>query len=384
MTLKNTGNIIPEGVEAEVLKYLTFEDLNHQDVFKGNLMIPEKSIYQYMGETDFDEPIRFIFRNFDNAGVDDGVRLENIKALMKNKNFVHDLEKSNAIMKLVYSYPCHADFMFLNSNDGLAEVEFLDWLETQRDCPEKDFLLACGNDLNALLSRGCQIFDGSTSTYPYHDMLPTALADTFQQLIKRGDQHAADVFDLLMSNEIISDWFSLDVWSFDLSITGQSKVFFKDSFFGHWREHPDYLIDVFVENDRVDILNECLKELQGQTLYEFYDRTVSRVLRHFKEDPGGAFKMAKDLITENLQIVKNSTPIEVWDDDCYETKELRVVLLTTIVSYGEKYQLASLLEFMFAEYQKAGIVIRKDEALGLAARLRNHEYDQFFLDNLHD
>ncbi|KAI2507312.1 hypothetical protein MHU86_7148 [Fragilaria crotonensis] len=187
--MKNTDTIIPEGVEAEVLKYLKFEDLNHQDVFTGNLIFSEKSIYQYMGETNFDEPIRYIFRDFDSAGVDDGVRLENIKALMKNKNFKLFLDKSNAVVKLVLSFPHHDYFTFLDDDD-IFDM-FLDWLELQWDSPEKEFILANQNDLSSILSRGCRTYDSSW-VRTYHHMLPPALADIVNQLIKRGDQDAAD------------------------------------------------------------------------------------------------------------------------------------------------------------------------------------------------
>ncbi|KAI2507311.1 hypothetical protein MHU86_7147 [Fragilaria crotonensis] len=183
-----------------------------------------------------------------------------------------------------------------------------------------------------------------------------------------------------------------------MSKTGQSKVFFSDTIFRSLRfeslndsvyhytpvETLDDLVYHFVRNDRLDILNESLKKLQGQALYKLYEQTVRRILVLFEDDPGCAFKLATGLITENLHIVRNTPPIEVWLDENYTAEELRVVLLEQILLFGKKYQLVSLLEFMFAEYQRGGIVIKKDEALGMATRRRNHEYDQFFRDNLQD
>lgn len=57
---------------------------------------------------------------------------------------------------------------------------------------------------------------------------------------------------------------------------------------------------------------------------------------------------------------------------------LRLELQSCIVSRDKNPQLMSLLEFMFAEYQKAGIVIKKVEALAIAARQQNRDYDQYF------
>ena len=90
ITIKSTSTKIPQGLEAEVLKYLKFEDLKHGNVLEGNLLFREESIHEFMEEINFDEPIRHIFKDFDNAaGVvdDDGrLQLEYLKALMKNKN----------------------------------------------------------------------------------------------------------------------------------------------------------------------------------------------------------------------------------------------------------------------------------------------------------
>ncbi|KAI2494863.1 hypothetical protein MHU86_19667 [Fragilaria crotonensis] len=295
-------------------------------------------------------------------------------------------------MTLVYSYPLMihrvVDEDFCNG--------FLNWLMFQReDSPEKEFILANRTDLYSLLSRGRHTNDPNQG-YLYHNLLPPELADTVKRLIKRGDQHAADLFDQLMSNEIISDWFSHDHRNggFDQSIhetikAGQTKVFFKDSIFGILRsdDHSELAANC-VRNDRVDILNECLTKLQGLEQYTFYVSTVREITKLASEenDPGYVIKLAKDLITENLQLVRTSPIVVynlVWSIPDHPS-ELRFELLNHILRSEKNPQLTSLLEFMLAEYQLAGIVIETEEALERAALYHNHEYDKFFLDDLPD
>ncbi|KAI2514355.1 hypothetical protein MHU86_248 [Fragilaria crotonensis] len=308
--MTNTGIMIPRGgVEAEILKYLTFEDLNHDDVFKGNLMIPEKSMYQFMAETNFEEPIRRIFRDVDNAaGVhgDDRLRLENLKALMKNTNFGHYMEKNKAIMELVFSMPQP----FVRRLEGADySCDFLKWLENQPESPEKAFILANQNDVASLLIRGRHTLR-SKRDYKYHSKLPPAIADTVHKLIKRGDQDAAALLDQLLSNKIISEWFFYDCDRggflqsiVEMTRSGQSKVFFKDSIFGYWkRKHLQELATYSVKNVRVDILNEGLKKLRGIELQRFYQSIVLEIA-NLASDPGYDATLAKDLITENLQRV---------------------------------------------------------------------------------
>jgi hypothetical protein len=145
----------------------------------------------------------------------------------------------------------------------------------------------------------------------------------------------------------------------------------------------DKLAKTCVRNGRVDILNGCLNRLEEYKLYHFYESTVGEIT-NLASDPGYDIKLAKDLITETLQLVKNSTPLlyEFADETslCYPSG-LRLALLSRIVSRDKNPQLMSLFEFMFTEYRRAGIVIRKDEALEIAA---NHEYEQLLQDNLQD
>lgn len=393
--MKRSGKItnLPEGLEAEVLKYLKFEDLKHGDVLKGNLLLPEKSIYEFMNETNFDEPLRYIFRDFDNAGAEDGLRLENLKALMKNQNFEHFMQKSKSIMELMFTYRSAGWTIDCPSEDSCNR--FLDWLRIQPDSPEKEFILAHRNELISLLSRGRYTRDPNQN-YTYHAVLPPRLADTVKQIIKRGDQHAADLFDQLMSNQIISQWFFGDCDSrgvfhqsiIEMTKAGQSKVFFKDSIFRSLDvEALRKLATNCVWNGRVDILNECLKKLQGRELYAFYEEAVREItILAYEDDPQYDIKLAKDLIAENLEMVKNSPPI-FSDEPCEEYRSgLRLTLLGKIICFGKKnpQQFMSLLEFMISEYQMAGILIKKDEALEEATMHGNHEFDQFFLDNLPD
>lgn len=100
-------------------------------------MIPEKIIYRFMGGTSFEEPIRHIFKDYDNDGARNGVRLENLKALMENKNFGRYMENTSSLIDVV-SFYCDRAF---RCHGGDFVNEFMDWLRIQRYGPDKEFIL---------------------------------------------------------------------------------------------------------------------------------------------------------------------------------------------------------------------------------------------------
>ena len=71
LNLSSTKNpslfvMLPDSIKAHVVQYLQFDDLVHEGKLKlDETLIPEDMMLRYMPWTDFDEPIRFIFYDFE-------------------------------------------------------------------------------------------------------------------------------------------------------------------------------------------------------------------------------------------------------------------------------------------------------------------------------
>ena len=124
------------------------------------------------------------------------------------------------------------------------------------------------------------------------------------------------------------------------------------------------------------------EKIPQHELYGFYECAVYEIT-DLDPDPGYDVKMVKDLISGSLQLVQNSPPMFEYDvlGRYHYPSDLRKALVEGILCRDKNPQLMSILEFMVAENQKAGMVIKKGVALGSGT---HHEYDQVFHDNLHD
>lgn len=379
--LKHT---LPPDLNKQIAGYLSFDDIISGEVFRH---IPEDIVFQSMKIPDIEKPLRYIFQDSrPNLVFHRLSKAQQLESLMKNVEFNSYLKDWDTLTNFVSSYDGA-----LNSLDAQWQIDgFVDWIKASEDSPAKQYLLSKMDnqeEFKQIISRG-RWLSKNGGWNQYTPTLPSPLVDTFSKLIRKGDQESALLFDQLISNPIIKKYFIHDVerTAFTDAMVqmsengGEPFVFLKDEITGSlsvydFKNSEQKLLYATVGNDRLDILNGLLKKYHGEDFHELFADIYWRILNKEDSFPEYDFKLAKDLLENNIDAIKNSQVL-VYDET------LRINLLSETIQRDTTPQLRSLVEFMVDLFKREGVDINAEEALQVAMDVGNSDYNDYFMKNL--
>lgn len=394
-------DVLPDCMKAHVVQYLKFDD-----VLEGN-HIPDDILFQYIKWTDMEEPIRYIFRDFES--VDDARRLPRLQSLMKSVDFMSYFSFWDSVLDLTLTYECDVYF-HLTSQDYFYQGcidNFLNWIKAAEDSPAKEYVLSkVGHkaELIQIMERGRRL-SKETQRFEYTPTLSPVFVDFLGRLITKGDQESVLLFDQLLTNPDLKKYFSRDLQEgvFRKSLAqifptgGQPNVLLNDEVVN--RIHVSHLtgnmyglvIDSAVSHDRFDVLDGILKKFEGFDFYRLFIHMFDLILRaayidpenDCKKDPGYDYKLAKDLLRNNIDAIRNAPQLELGE---YETPyfgdSLPDDLVSSIIDEDPTPHEQSLFFFMMEQFKSNGIQVCAEEALIVASERESDFYKDYFINCL--